>query len=74
MLHNVAGQLLAVIRRRLGVGPPTFLPKPHLREVPTHDVCRALSEVPASRSSEASAPPPLDSGHALGAILPWSRC
>jgi hypothetical protein len=31
-LHNVAGQLLAVIRRRLGEGPANLLAEPQLRE------------------------------------------
>lgn len=31
-LHNVAGQLLAVIRRRLGDGPANLLAEPQLRE------------------------------------------
>src|SRR5215469_12556065 len=31
-LHSVAGQLLAVIRRRLGAGPADLLAEPQLRE------------------------------------------
>ena len=52
-LHAVAGQLLAVIRRRLGDGPANLLAEPQLREADNgidwyasqHGEVRRLSEV-----------------------------
>ena len=77
-LHNVAGQLLAVIRRRLGEGAANLLAEPQLREggdgIDWISPARAKSAASAT-SAKASAPPPWRRSRPVSMpSAPWARC